>query len=232
MILLRSLLIAPRLRPVTAIAILSMACALTIGCGRQRRIGCPEGAGACGSALPATTAVDASVTAGVPSATPTATEVPAPTAQTQSPVAGLPPATIGPDALATINACVPGSVQHVSDCASDGASGVEGEVLVGPTCPVERADSPCPDRPAQLYVWTSILSGSDTPIGNPMTQSGTDGRFRLALPPGTYMLDAGPCSPTMFCGPNSSLPRITPQIVTVRTGAFTKIILHGDTGIR
>jgi hypothetical protein len=231
MTLLRALLIAPRLRPVTAIAILAMACALTIGCGRQRRTGCPEGAGACGSALPATTDVDASVTAGVPSATPTATTVPEPTPPSRSAVAGLPPATIGPDALTTINACMPAYVQHVSDCASDGASGVEGEVLVGPTCPVERADSPCPDRPADVYVWASILSASGTPVASPVTQSGTDGHFRLALTPGTYTVTAGRCSPTI-CPPNSSLPRVTPQTVTVRAGAFTEITLHGDTGIR
>jgi hypothetical protein len=142
-----------------------------------------------------------------------------------------PDATIGPEALATINACIPGNVTDVNSCASKGKSGIEGVVLAGPTCPVERADSPCPDRPVQAYVWT-FLASAGTPVAAPVAETDGDGHFRLALPPGTYPLYAGPCSISMKCPPIQQFPRFEPQTIVVRAGAFTQVVLRGDTGIR
>ncbi len=106
-----------------------------------------------------------------------------------------------------------------------GASGIEGQVLVGPTCPVERANDPCPDRPVQVYVWTEPGLPSMT------VQTDADGRFRLPLPAGTYAIDAGNCGPSMKCV-SGGLPRFEPQNVVVRAGSFTEVTLHGDSGIR
>src|SRR6266581_181331 len=39
----------------------------------------------------------------------------------------------------------------------DGSSGIDGSALAGPQCPVERPDSPCPDRPvanAEIQVYS------------------------------------------------------------------------------
>ena len=111
-------------------------------------------------------------------------------------------------------------------------SGIEGSVLAGPTCPVERVDDPCPDRPLAVSIW--VYEGiSGTPVlfapGQPLVvRSGQDGRFRQQLPPGTYTL-RGPCGGTMACSP---YPRIIEQTVTVDGGAFTPVTLHADTGIR
>ncbi len=109
-----------------------------------------------------------------------------------------------------------------------GASGVEGIVLVGPTCPVERIDSPCPDRPAAVTLAAYVGAPAGGQIAG-TAASGADGRFRLALPPGTYTLQRAPCPAT---GRGCTFPRIIALPVTVRIGAFTAVVVHGDTGIR
>lgn len=109
-----------------------------------------------------------------------------------------------------------------------GASGVEGIVLVGPTCPVERADSPCPDRPVSVMLAAYVGAPAGGQIAG-TAASGADGRFRMALAPGTYTLQRAPCPAT---GPGCTFPRITPQTVTVNEGTFTSVVVHGDTGIR
>jgi hypothetical protein len=73
--------------------------------------------------------------------------------------------------------CAPGT--------SSGSSGIDGTVLSGPHCPVGRADSPCPDLPvADATVVASDAAGHEVARAT----SGSDGRFRLPLPPGTYSL--------------------------------------------
>ncbi len=101
-------------------------------------------------------------------------------------------------------------------------------MLVGPTCPVERVDSPCADRPASVTLAAYVGAPAGGPIAG-TAASGADGRFRMALAPGTYTLQWAPCPAT---GPGCTFPRITPQTVFVRLGAFTSVVVHGDTGIR
>ncbi len=114
----------------------------------------------------------------------------------------------------------------------NGASAIEGILLAGPTCPVQRIDDPCPDRPLTTTIW--VYEGtSERPValgpGQPLiVMTGEDGRFRLQLEPGTYTL-RGPCGGTMVC---PSFPLIMPQTVTVSAGAFSTVTLHADTGIR
>lgn len=109
-----------------------------------------------------------------------------------------------------------------------GASGIEGTVLLGPTCPVEREDSPCPPRPgANLAV--QIYAGGEAGMYVANVRTDDDGRFRIDLPPGAYTLD-GPCSGPMKC--IVAYPRLVPTTVTVESGAFTEVTIRGDTGIR
>jgi hypothetical protein len=98
-------------------------------------------------------------------------------------------------------------------------SGVEGNVMIGPMCPVEREDTPCPDQP---YAATIVIEDDD---GNEVarTQSGEDGRYRIALPPGSYTLV--PQSP-------GTLPYASEQKVEVREGAYTQADISYDSGIR
>lgn len=77
-------------------------------------------------------------------------------------------------------------------------SGVEGTVTAGPMCPGPvRIGQPCPDRPVAVH----LLAVRFPPgfVGVPLPQSGrvvarfssdASGQFRLALPPGSYLLYA------------------------------------------
>jgi Carboxypeptidase regulatory-like domain len=102
-------------------------------------------------------------------------------------------------------------------------SGITGQVQLGPQCPVESADHPCPDRPAAgSTVTIAEQHPADSGGGDVVARTTTDrdGRFRVALAPGRYVVtaDAG-----MSCG-----------LIDVRvpTGAYSKVELPCDTGIR
>jgi Carboxypeptidase regulatory-like domain len=109
-------------------------------------------------------------------------------------------------------------------CASDEAassSGVRGQVLLGPTCPVVQEGSPCPDEPLGGVEVRALANGE----AKAQTTSGEDGRFELDLPPGRYTLEAvvGPDGPGMFS---------KPVAVTVTAGAFVEVVVPVDSGIR
>jgi hypothetical protein len=102
---------------------------------------------------------------------------------------------------------------------ADGASGIRGQALAGPQCPVEIEGSPCPDRPFQ-----GTVIATDTATAEEFTvETDAEGRFELALAPGTYevsiVLDSQP-------------PFAKPQTVEVESGTFTRITVEVDTGIR
>jgi hypothetical protein len=101
----------------------------------------------------------------------------------------------------------------------DGASGIRGQALAGPQCPVEMAESPCPDLP-----WEGTVVATETDSGQTFTAStDADGRFELSLASGTYevTIDAA-----------STPPTAEPQTVTVEQDSFTEIEVFVDTGIR
>ena len=98
------------------------------------------------------------------------------------------------------------------------SSGVEGDVTLGPTCPVETVDNPCPPQPAPNVEVQVLRSGTDEVVASGTTDD--VGHFDIAVEPGTYDLtaDAG-----MFCKPI--------QIV-VTADEVTTADLGCDTGIR
>lgn len=101
----------------------------------------------------------------------------------------------------------------------DAAQGIDGLVLVGPQCPVQRQDDPCPDAPHRTTITVR------TPTGREVTrvESGNDGRFRLGLAVGEYVLD--PTSGNPF-------PVGSPQSVTVVENIFVEVTISLDSGIR
>jgi hypothetical protein len=154
--------------------------------------------------------------AGSPGGTGTASVVAAPsgTAPAQTPV---------PSATAASTA-----TQAATAAASPGGeSGVEGVVLAGPTCPVERVDSPCPERPVALTLgfYTPTHSTPAVPVAT--ATSDASGRFRVALPPGTYVVQRA-------CGPQActQFPFVKPLTVEVQPGRYTSLTINADTGIR
>jgi hypothetical protein len=98
-------------------------------------------------------------------------------------------------------------------------SGIRGTVLAGPTCPVERPESPCPPRPVSADIRVTTPGGSLVAT----TRSDDSGAFAVAVPPGSYEVAALP---------GEILPRCTPEKVTVIPTATTSVTIHCDTGIR
>ena len=102
-----------------------------------------------------------------------------------------------------------------------GASGIQGEVTIGPTCPVEMAGSPCPDAPFAATITVS----QDGEVATTFT-TGDDGRFHIPLDPGTYELTAVPVQP----GGIASLKPL--PAVTVSESTYTGVTISFDSGIR
>lgn len=109
---------------------------------------------------------------------------------------------------------------ETSDLPATARSGVRGVVMYGPTCPVEIAGSPCPDR-----VWSGVVRAVDLngdAAGE--TTTGDRGTFQLDLPEGTYDVLAA----VEGGGP----PTTKPVRVTVTGGGYVKVTLQVDSGIR
>ena len=102
-------------------------------------------------------------------------------------------------------------------------SGIDGTVLAGPTCPVDRPESPCPDRPlADAPIQVTPAGG-----GNATTvQSDSEGHFRVALAPGEYMVTPLPLNSVGLPAPGQAVQ------VLVQAGELTNVTLTYDTGIR
>jgi hypothetical protein len=126
-------------------------------------------------------------------------------------------------------------------CSSDSArlegspdSGVQGVVVAGPSCPLDSPVSECASEPVETDV--RVLQGTPEAAseagreagtgGEPVTvvHAGSDGRFRINLPPGSYVLEAVPPSDTTL------LAKPTP--VDVKAHEFTRVTVLLDTGIR
>jgi hypothetical protein len=102
-------------------------------------------------------------------------------------------------------------------------SGIEGQVSIGPICPVERPDQLCPDKPLAASI---EIQNQDDPDHNLTIRSGEDGRFRVKLAPGKYKFT--PMAPN----PGSPLHAPGPQSVTVESGKYAHVTIKYDSGIR
>ena len=98
-------------------------------------------------------------------------------------------------------------------------SGIEGQVLMGPICPVTQPGQVCPNQPYQATLTVS------SPNGGAIMQFQTDGggHFRIPLAPGEYVLH--PVSP-------SGIPFAADQVIMVGTGQYTQVLVNYDSGIR
>jgi hypothetical protein len=100
-------------------------------------------------------------------------------------------------------------------------SGVKGQALLGPTCPVVTVENPCPDEPYQASLTVLSLNGQQ------VTRFDTDakGKFEVKLPPGDYILH-----------PETTDGRLMPSAAdvpfTVLPDQFTNLIVTFDSGIR
>jgi hypothetical protein len=98
-------------------------------------------------------------------------------------------------------------------------SGIEGQVLLGPACPVVQEGQACPDQPYQATLTVFSLNGLQ------IAQFHTDeqGHFRVSLVPGEYILH--PESP-------DGIAFASDQTFMVETGSYTQLTVHYDSGVR
>jgi hypothetical protein len=98
-------------------------------------------------------------------------------------------------------------------------SGIEGQVLIGPMCPVVQPGQECPDQPYQAKLTV------DSPNGVQLVQIQTDknGYFRVPLVPGNYILHPESANGIPFAGDQS---------FSVETGSYTHLVVNYDSGIR
>lgn len=84
---------------------------------------------------------------------------------------------------------------------------------------MQRAGSPCPDRPYRARIEIR------DPKGRLVESfiSGEDGRFRIDLAPGAY---------TLVPQNGNPLPQAQPVAVRVREGSYTHVEIGYDSGIR
>ncbi|MCI0346545.1 MAG: carboxypeptidase-like regulatory domain-containing protein [Chloroflexi bacterium] len=112
-------------------------------------------------------------------------------------------------------------------CGGDGGrfqapdSGIEGLMLIGPTCAVVGPGQDCDDEPYAGAVKV-IERASGKLVAT--ARAGKDGRFRVAVPPGAYTLEPVPAA--------SGLPFGKPFEVTVRPHTYEQVKVSFDSGIR
>jgi hypothetical protein len=99
------------------------------------------------------------------------------------------------------------------------ASGIEGVILMGPACPVEQENVPCPDYPVEATL--AVLDAAEATLAE--IKSDVQGYFRIELPPGTYTLQPKPLN---------AIQRGAPQSVTVTAGQFISVTVTYDSGLR
>lgn len=104
-----------------------------------------------------------------------------------------------------------------SPAAAVGGSGLRGTVMRGPVVPVCRVGQSC-DAPAARVVLVFRRAGREA-----RTTTGADGRYRIALAPGTW---------TVSLTRTGLGSRISPREVVVVRGRFRVVDLAIDTGIR
>jgi hypothetical protein len=103
---------------------------------------------------------------------------------------------------------------------SGSGSGIRGVVVAGPQCPVESAQSPCPDAPLPKTEVQVKRSGNVVATAT----SDETGAFQVTLPPGTYSVEA--------VTDMGGIGYARPVDVTVTEGAFAQVSVVVDTGIR
>lgn len=116
----------------------------------------------------------------------------------------------------------PGVTPSTPAPAAVSASGIAGRTMVDGGCPVYFDETPCPPQPMSARIIVRV-AGAGRTIADVVSDA--DGRFRLEVPPGGYVLQAV----NLTGGP---FPRSAPVDVTVRSGSYTTVTVTFDSGIQ
>jgi hypothetical protein len=98
------------------------------------------------------------------------------------------------------------------------ASGIEGQVTIRPMRPVERKGVPN-EQPYQARITVLDPTGREVAV----VDSDAEGKFRIALAPGTYVVRPATAGP---------YPRASEQRVAVGRNRMTRVDIVYDSGIR
>lgn len=101
-------------------------------------------------------------------------------------------------------------------------SGIEGQAVITPTSPVLRANMPRPDPAPFEAALVVVTAGEGREVAR--LKTGSDGRFRVSLPPGQYIVKP--------LTEGRRWPRGGEQEVTVTSGKFSQVTITFDSGIR
>lgn len=106
--------------------------------------------------------------------------------------------------------------------ATKGESGIEGQAVISPTHPgpVRQGQSDTAPYKTTIVIWNA---GNNREVAR--IDTGSDGRFRVVLPPGTYRVGSPPRS-------GRFLPRAGEETVTVAEGKFAHVTISFDSGMR
>ena len=108
------------------------------------------------------------------------------------------------------------------DETSRAESGIEGQSVITPTSPVLRANMPRPDPAPFETTLVVVTAGEGREVAR--LKTGPDGRFRVSLPPGQYIVKPQT--------EGRRWPRGGEQEVTVTPGKFSQVTITFDSGIR
>lgn len=101
-------------------------------------------------------------------------------------------------------------------------SGIEGQAVISPVHPGPTRQGQSDTAPFQT---TLVISRTSDGAEVARLETGSDGRFRVALPPGTYKV--GPPA-----GTGRRLPRGGEETVIVTPGKFAHVTINFDSGMR
>lgn len=102
-------------------------------------------------------------------------------------------------------------------------SGIRGQVLLGPACPVMRdpPDPQCADKP---YKVSLVVTTPDSSRAATSFSSDDAGKFSVSVPPGDYEIHSASGS--------QMPPLCRTGSIHVTQGSFTETTVYCDTGIR
>jgi len=140
----------------------------------------------------------------------------------------------------TVAAGAAGALDDASATGTAGATGgqgtLTGDVVAGPTCPVERAEDPCRPRPVadrEVTIQVQSRAGAATPVrATPVpatvatTKTDANGHFSVRVPPGDYTVRVAIIPGTV------GMRQDMPADVSVAAGQTAYIKITLDTGIR
>lgn len=105
---------------------------------------------------------------------------------------------------------------------TQGESGIEGQAVISPVRPGPQRQG---DPGSAPYKTTLVVWSADGGREVTRFETGSDGRFRVALPPGTYRIGS-PSQTGRF------VPRAGEETVTVEAGKYVRVTISFDSGIR